>query len=119
MRVGIYWVINDKILYKIEKKRKRKEKQRKYTKITKMIDSSYSHYIEWEKIGVKLFKCEDYDRYPRGRVMYDTKKRLYVIYIDKCIEEKHIQELKEIFRVKKYKLMTDEHYSCQRCINDM
>ena len=58
---------------------------------------------------------DDCYKYPRGRVIYDAKRRNHKIFADKCISQSAIDEIVELFKIKKYKLCRDEHYVCPKC----
>ena len=80
------------------------------------IDNPYSH----EKLYDDNFKCGDYINYPRGRVVWDTKQNLTIIYIDTCIEKDFvIEKIKELFELDNYVLEHDEHYVCPKCMGDI
>jgi len=56
----------------------------------------------------------DYFEYPRGRVVYDCKRNLHLIYSDKCILDK-VAEIVRLFNIDKYEIHYDEHYVCPQC----
>src|SRR5689334_5528113 len=50
-----------------------------------------SHYEFWDILvprnGVeKRFKARAYDAYPRGRVVYFTQEKRFVLYADQCLK---------------------------------
>ncbi len=80
------------------------------------------HFKFWEKITAQYPRLRKYDygHYPRGRAVYDAKKRQFYVYLDKCII--HDPELVEkIVKTKlnlvtvSYKILTDSHYKCKKC----
>lgn len=64
--------------------------------------------------GMVELKDLEYDHYPRGRVVYDTKKKEYIIYLDKVLidKEKIVFDIKEELNLtgQKVRLATDPHY---------
>lgn len=74
---------------------------------------SESHYDIWEKYYEGLYKV-DFDYYPRGRVVYNRKENVYIIYYDQCIE-REIENIKLKYEGKKVVLALDEHYQCYIC----
>jgi len=49
-----------------------------------------SHYDFWESLapgndGERRFKARAYDTYPRGRVVYFTQEKRFVLYADRCL----------------------------------
>lgn len=108
-KIGPFFYINNKLVTHailIEKGTIRGDK----------IDNPYSH----EKLYDDNFKCGDYINYPRGRVVWDTKQNLAIIYIDICIEKDSvIEKIKELFNLDNYVLKHDEHYVCPKCMGDI
>lgn len=64
--------------------------------------------------GMVELKDLEYDHYPRGRVVYDTKKKVFTIYLDKMLIEKEeiVAGIKEKLNLtgQKVRLATDPHY---------
>ncbi len=60
----------------------------------------------------------DYLHYPRGRIVYDMKRGLHIIYIDKCILDT-VPEVKKLFNLNKYEVDYDEHYVCPGCREEL
>ena len=59
--------------------------------------NNYNHRLLWEH--VKPPKCnKTFDYYPRGRVEYNGKGKP-VIYLNRNIDESHIQEIVERFGI--------------------
>ena len=79
-----------------------------------------SHDAVWRKrIGTKF--PVDFDYFPRGRVVYNTREEKYVIYIDKCLDTtEHIAKIVEAFGLAdhEYVVEFDEHYQCHKCNKD-
>lgn len=60
----------------------------------------------------------EYYDFPRGRVVYDTVKKEYVIYIDHCLNKTNkIISIKKLFCIeeKNCRIDFDDHYVCKRC----
>jgi hypothetical protein len=77
-----------------------------------------SHDEMWRNPEVNLGHPVDYDYYPRGRVVYNTKTELFTVYIDHCLDTPElIADLLESFGLvdKAYKIDYDEHYQCHMC----
>ena len=75
INVGIFWVINKQIYYRIESK-KQEEINKELIAPLGIIDSTYGHFIEWEKKEKFLFLNDDFSTYPRGRVLFNIKKNV-------------------------------------------
>jgi hypothetical protein len=79
-----------------------------------------SHYEFWEtmkpsNVIEKKFKARAYDAYPRGRVVYFTQKKLFVLYADKCLKSGELKWLAEQFCIAGPVFARDEHYQCATC----
>ena len=84
--VGIFWVIDENILG---------------NSVLSINAEDYGdfkiypldHYTTWEKLrqkdsDISLFA---YDYFPRGRIAYNIKEDVYIIYIDKCLDSAKIK----------------------------
>ena len=108
VKVGIFWVIEGKIWYRVEEKEKTEKEK---------IDSDYSHYKEWYGSILKIkYKDNDFASFPRGRVIYDTRANEHIIYADKCIRDFEITKIAKYFEAEKYRIEEDLHYRCDGCI---
>ena len=79
-----------------------------------------SHYEFWEtmtpsNVIEKKFKARAYDAYPRGRVVYFTQKKRFVLYADKCLKPGELKWLAEQFCITEPVFARDEHYQCATC----
>lgn len=109
-RVGLFFYVNENLLLD-------------FVEIDKAIEygdcliGATSHYDIWEnQYFYKLHRSYDY--YPRGRVVYNKKENLYIIYADKCIDEKGIMLILLAFEIENENVRidrTDEHYVCSKC----
>jgi hypothetical protein len=78
-----------------------------------------SHYNIWDEKYEKIYN-KPYDYYPRGRVVYKYKENKYILYADKCIKEKGINEIIKTFSIEgeNVEIDTDIHYVCKKCNRD-
>lgn len=79
-RVGIFWLINDKLLFDSAPIKKAE------THLPFKIHSG-DHYSVWEALqqsGRAPAEIE-YEELPRGRVMFDMETRRFNILADRCI----------------------------------
>jgi len=75
-----------------------------------------SHMKVWDKLQ-KQKKAPphlDFDYYPRGRVVFRTTDETFIIYYDRCVEDR-INEVAEKYEGCKISLELDEHYCCSKC----
>lgn len=77
------------------------------------LDNSCSH----EELYDRYFKSGDYIDFPRGRVVWDTTRKLGIVYIDPCIK-KYADEIAREFSLKEYIIEGDEHYRCKNCVDN-
>lgn len=72
---------------------------------------TYNHKLLWEHIK----PCnKPFDYYPRGRVDYNSKGKA-IIYMNPCIENKYIDEIKTAFGITSEPVIRydySEHYKC-------
>jgi hypothetical protein len=76
-----------------------------------------SHYEVWNEKYDKIYN-KPYDYYLRGRVVYKYKENKYILYADKCIEEKGIKKIIDTFGLETENVeieRTDSHYVCKNC----
>ena len=80
------------------------------------------HEDFWEQLQARgaVPRDEEYDECPRGRVCYDTKQRIFHLYLDKCIRDNK-DAVSRIIRAMNLPPATraelDSHYKCPRCTN--
>jgi hypothetical protein len=63
---------------------------------------------------------EEYDEVSRGRVNYDTRKKVYLLFIDRCIRERPEMVLKIVRAMNlppepATEISGDSHYICPAC----
>jgi len=110
---AIFWVVEDKwLIFKPIWLLNNKEDKR-----THKIDCPYSHYEWWDKYK-KDYPGSDFATFPRGRIMFDLAKKEHVIFYDQCIRKAHIRDILDLFQIKKYRVEYDEHYSCDKCVQN-
>jgi hypothetical protein len=81
------------------------------------------HDAFWRELQARgaVPKDEEYDGVPRGRVCYDTRSRIYQLYLDRCILRDR-QMVGKIIRTMKLppapltEIQLDSHYRCPGCI---
>jgi hypothetical protein len=62
----------------------------------------------------------EYEEAPRGRVMYDTKIRRFILLADRCIlrDQNTVSKImSEMNLPKETAMVTDSHYRCAVCLN--
>ena len=108
MQIGVFWIYNNQIFSK-------KELLKNIEKINNFKDSNLSHYKVWEEIKYKHkdFYMFEYEQIPRGRIVYDTYNRVFLIYCNNDIlnNSKAKKMILKEFRIKEdYLFFYDEHY---------
>ena len=78
------------------------------------------HYEFWELLVPKTdiekkFKARAYDAYPRGRVVYFTIEKHFVLYADKCLKQSKLKWLAKQFCIAEPVFKKDRHYQCAGC----
>jgi hypothetical protein len=85
----------------------------------KIHDKGHDAYWE-ELLLVKAVPAGEYDEYPRGRVVHDTRKRSFIILLDKCILERKglLRKIVDTLHLPAAatKVDTDDHYRCPGCV---
>ena len=101
--IGIFWILNDFLIAK-------RVELSKVEEINGFKDSGLSHFFEWDKMG---FDIDIYDKFPRGRIVYDVYNNKFIIYTTKSIikNSKYKQMILDFFQINKnYLFEYDEHY---------
>ena len=101
--IGIFWIINDFLVAK-------RIELSKVEEINGFKDSGLSHFFEWDNMG---FDIDIYDKFPRGRIIYDVYNKKYIIYTATSIikNSKYKQMILDFFQINKsYLFEYDEHY---------
>lgn len=81
------------------------------------------HYDFWETLIAQTpteaaFKARAYDAYPRGRVVYQTQQKKFVLYADTCLDKNTLRRISDLFHVANPQIARDEHYQCAVCNPD-
>jgi hypothetical protein len=79
------------------------------------------HIEVWEQFQQKglVFPEMEYEEHPRGRVMYNTKTKRFLLLADRCIlrDEKVVGKIiAELMLPTNIEIGTDEHYRCSDCL---
>lgn len=76
------------------------------------------HIDLWDSFKIILKSDKEYDYYPRGRVMMNTKIKKFIVVCDKCLLTNELKkEILYNFNLPKSTIFeTDEHYKCKDCI---
>jgi hypothetical protein len=79
-----------------------------------------SHEAVWEQLQSRgsVPGDEEYDECPRGRVCYDTKQRIFRLYLDSCIRENKgmvARIIRAMSLPSATRVELDPHYKCPRC----
>ncbi len=69
-----------------------------------------NHPLSHADLFDRLMTDIEYFDVPRGRVLFDIDKNIYMIYIDPTIKE-HVPAIAALFQVENYLVGYDEHYS--------
>jgi hypothetical protein len=111
--VGIFWVVDGKIL-PMGASLSEAESYGDFKNFKR------DHCKEWktyQRAGIVPMDSE-YEEYPRGRVNYNTKTRLFTLRADKCILKDHklVQKLLADFNLPTNTTVeSDPHYKCPKC----
>jgi len=73
--IGIFWIVDGNLIAK-------KVNLTEVKEVNGFKDSGLSHFFEWEKMG---FDFDEYDKFPRGRIVYDILNKRFLIYAAKEI----------------------------------
>ena len=114
VKVGIFWIIGGTVYPYIEDRETDKLNARE--KLSGKMDSDLEHFTSWDKELVNRFPNADFATFPRGRVMFDTKQNVHLIYADKCINAEGIAHIKALFQTINAQVCRDEHYRCDKCV---
>jgi len=72
-----------------------------------------SHYDVWQRRYARKYKI-DFDYFPRGRIVYNQKDNIYLLYYDRCIVSE-AEKLCGYYLENKCIIILDEHYQCHKC----
>lgn len=105
-QVGLFFVINNEFLY-----------HHCHVNDGEVYGDFINYPFSHDDIWVKHYQNKyavDFDYYPRGRIIYNKPKNIYVIFYDRCIKHKAI-EIKMQFHHHICQIEHDEHYQCHMC----
>ena len=111
-KIGIFWVYKNTVIGKVRKLEDGEES------VIGLIDSPDSHIALWEHHQCFLEQFSElhgteYQDVPRGRVIYSTKDKKTIIYLDKAL---HTEQTKKIIsdffelRTANVSWKADKHY---------
>jgi len=85
--IGIFWIYEQRVFSEVQKLEDIKS-------INGFKDSNLSHYKGWNKIKNQhpKFYLYEYEDIPRGRVVYDIKNKIFIIYCNKNILQDEISK---------------------------
>lgn len=114
-RIGIFWIYKNKI---IGRSRELYEGQEN---IPGMIDSPDSHIDLWEHdpsfvVPFPELKRSEYQDVPRGRVLYSTKSKKAIVYMDKVLHSKETKKtISDFFQLNDVDIVwkIDLHYTTE------
>lgn len=119
--IGIFWYIDRSFLTKLQKK----EPDALSLKTGK-VDGDYAHYYVWDELCATFPDSDfasssdiDFATFPRGRVLYDIKKRSYILYSDLCIPDQRLDLFAKEHDLLPYMIARDEHYRCDKCMGTL
>ena len=112
--VGIFWVVNGKLLLESTRLTEAEEYGDFKT-------HAGEHIVVWEKFKQnRMVPSEmEYEEAPRGRVMYATRTRQFTVLADRCILKRTdlLAKVKKVMHLpKSTKIGEDSHYRCFDCL---
>ena len=72
-----------------------------------------SHYTVWWREYYREYRV-DFDFFPRGRIIFDSVKGVYLLYYDQCIVAE-TEKLCGRYTDGMCEVRLDEHYQCHKC----
>src|ERR1039458_6900246 len=113
-RVGIFWLIDERIVIDTTPVSKAEAYSRASTHPTSHID----YWTRLQRTGAVPPEVE-YEEPPRGRVVFDKREQRFTLYADVCILRKK-SVVKKLLRLLHLPddtaLSTDAHYRCFHCL---
>jgi hypothetical protein len=114
-RVGIFWAIDGKPLIDTTPLSEAEP-------YGDCLTHPRGHAAVWEHYQASgiVPKDAEYEEFPRGRVMYNTKTRRYALLADRCIlkDEKLVRRiLSELQLPRTTEKSADSHYRCSSCLH--
>jgi hypothetical protein len=115
-QVGIFWLLNGKLLIDSVPLGEAEPYGDHLT-------HPRGHVDVWEqlRLGGKVPGESEYEEFPRGRVMYNTKTQRFTLLADRCILREKIMVTKIMSELNLPNKNTvrgaDSHYRCAACLN--
>ena len=112
--LGIFWLVDEKLIFDTTSL---SEAER----FGDNLNHPRGHIHVWEEFERtgRVPRGSEYEEYPRGRVIFDTKNKKFMILGDKCIlkDKGLIAQIKEDLHLPtKAKHDPDSHYRCPLCL---
>ena len=116
--VGIFWRVNDVLVID----RSTLDEAEPYGDRLGHAAGHYDRWQEWRALGVARLNAAgypaeivatEYDQWPRGRIVYETPARRFVLYADRRLQKPGIIDaLKEAFGLNRAEILvrSDAHY---------
>ena len=116
-RVGIFWLVNGQLILK----------SAPLSEVTTRVgfkDLDLNHIDYWEElVGLAAVPVEsEYDEFPRGRVVFNTRTEQFSVMLDRCILRRRalVRELFRELRLPKdttsLEIKEDLQYRCPVCL---
>ena len=115
-RVGIFWLVNAKLLIDSTPL----DEAERYGDFVTHPRGHAEVWEEYQRNGT-VFPETEYEELPHGRVMYNTKTRLFTLLADRCILKRMalVTQIKEEMHLPKdTKIGGDSHYRCSTCLSN-
>ena len=112
-QVGIFWVVDNKPLVFGESLNDAEQSAE-----FKNYKEDHIHLWSFLQRNRIAPRDSEYEDYPRGRVVYNTKTATFMFFADRCIlKDKPIVEhlLAELHLPSTTKTESDPHYRCKKC----
>jgi|ERR1035437_8744893 hypothetical protein len=117
-RVGIFWLVGNRLLCDTGPLSKAEE----YGECLTHPQSHIDHWAHLQQIGT-VSPHSEYEEYPRGRVVFNTKTERFTIYADRCILRRQpmIKRIMKIMHlgINETDFRTDGHYRCVKCMEKL
>jgi hypothetical protein len=113
-RIGIFWLVGDRLILKVGP-------LSDFERNGDTLSFPQSHISYWATLhqSKHVPSDSDYNKYPRGRVVFDVRSRRFKIFADYCILEKKeiLHQIIKTMRLphRQTDALPDDDYSCERC----
>jgi hypothetical protein len=101
--VGIFWIIETE-----------RDEDIIYDAVLVSQGEKYGENLKPKSPAEVLFKSKPYDAFPRGRIVFFPAKKLFIIYVDRCISAEELSQIMDKFEIDDFAFTVkeDEHYRC-------